>query len=501
MGTAAAWAHRLAVPARLHGHRLNPHLISTVILIGHWLLVIGLSVRVITRRFPVGVAVAWLAIMFSLPLVGAVAYLLLGEKRLGRRHRRHAAAAQAALRVWQQTLPAPGNRPAGVDQASELQRLARTISGFPPQSGHQVRLLDHCSAIFDVLIADIDSARQCCHLSFYIWHAEGRMADVLGALRRAAERGLDCRALADALGSREFLASPAAQALRQAGVDLRATLPGGLLGALWSRIDLRNHRKIAVIDGRVAYAGSQNLVDPAHFRQSAGVGEWVDAMLRITGPAAQALDAVFEFDWSAETGAAFRGPVADIQGAAGSDGTVLQLAPSGPDLQPEVIHDLLLAAIYGARQSIAMTTPYFVPDDALLTALLTAARRGVEVCLIVPARNDSRMVRLASASCFEPLLAAGVSIALFRGGLLHTKSLVIDRSISVFGSVNLDMRSFWLNFEISLLVYDADFAAQLRHLQQGYLLDSDRVDLAIWRQRPRSRQFAESAFRLLGPLL
>lgn len=148
-----------------------------------------------------------------------------------------------------------------------------------------------------------------------------------------------------------------------------------------------------------------------------------------------------------------------------------------------------------------MTTPYFVPDDSILTALLTAALRGVEVTLIVPARNDSVLVRYASAAHFDDLMSAGVRIALFRGGLLHTKSLTIDGMISVFGSVNLDMRSLWLDFEISLLVYDLDFTGRLRSLQDSYLRDSDRLDPDTWRRRPAWRQFMENTCRLLGPLL
>jgi cardiolipin synthase len=148
-----------------------------------------------------------------------------------------------------------------------------------------------------------------------------------------------------------------------------------------------------------------------------------------------------------------------------------------------------------------MTTPYFVPDEALLTALLSAALRGVEVTLIVPARNDSVLVRYASVAHFDDLMSAGANIALFKGGLLHTKSLTLDGAISVFGSVNLDMRSLWLDFEISLFVYDATFTRQLGALQQTYLRNSDRLELNAWRQRPAWRQFTENTFRLLGPLL
>ncbi len=222
-------------------------------------------------------------------------------------------------------------------------------------------------------------------------------------------------------------------------------------------------------------------------------------MVRVTGPAVAALDGIFEFDWSVETGGPFEAPPQG--GEPSPTGSVVQVAPSGPDLRPEAIHQLLLTAIYAARRELVMTTPYFVPDESMLTALLSAALRGVDVTLIVPARNDSLLVRYASVAPFDDLLTAGVRIALFNGGLLHTKSLAIDRKTSIFGSVNLDMRSLWLNSEISLSVYDDDFTARLRALQDGYLDDSDLLALAAWRRRPKWRKLTENTFRLLGPLL
>jgi cardiolipin synthase len=256
-----------------------------------------------------------------------------------------------------------------------------------------------------------------------------------------------------------------------------------------------------VIDGRVAYTGSQNLVDPRFFKQTAGVGVWVDAIARITGPAAVALDGVFALDWSMETGHACELPSVAAYGAPARTGAPVQVVPSGPALRPEAIHQLLLSAIYAARKELVMTTPYFVPDESILTALITAAQRGVEVTLIVPARNDSLLVRFASVASFDDLLSAGVRIALFEGGLLHTKSLTVDGAMSVFGSVNLDMRSLWLNFEISVFVYDADFTARLKALQDSYLRKSSFMELKAWRQRSGARRLVENAFRLLSPLL
>ncbi len=477
------------------------HVVPTIVLIAHWLIIAGLSIRVIMRRVPVGVSLAWLAVVFSVPFAGAALYLLFGEKRIGR-HRAARSAAnlkdvdewRARLRQGIDAVPLQDGRP-----GESMQRHAEKVLGFPVLGGNAIELLDDFQATFDSIVADIDGAQRTCDLSFYIWHEGGRTGDVVEALERAAARGVRCRAMADAMGSKEFLKGDGARRLRDAGVALTVALPTGLVRMIFVRADLRNHRKIAVIDDRIAYTGSQNLVDPRYFKQGSGVGEWVDAMVRITGPAATALDSVFTFDWSVETAGAFEPP--PLPGAGTPDGMTVQVVPSGPDPHPEAIHQLLLTALYSARRELVLTTPYFVPDESMLTALLSAALRGVEVTLIVPARNDSLLVRYASVAHFDDLMSAGVRLALYKGGLLHTKSLAIDGEVSIFGSVNLDMRSLWLNFEISLFVYGTEFTGRLRALQGRYLEDSDLLSLQQWRRRPVRRRFAENAARLLGPLL
>lgn len=247
-------------------------------------------------------------------------------------------------------------------------------------------------------------------------------------------------------------------------------------------------------------------MDPAFFKQDAGVGEWVDAMARIVGPAAGALTTVFEGDWAVE-GGNIRGfsqfldqmratsvppPVGDL---------IVQAVPSGPSYKVANMSHVLLSAVLEAREEVVLTTPYFVPDDALFQALQTAACRGVDVTLIVPERVDSKLVRYASRSYMDDLLSAGVKIQQFTGGLLHTKSLVVDRQFTMFGSVNLDMRSLRLNYEITLMIYDSDFSQQMRDLQNRYLAQSVAVDSAAWAKRPRLERLKENAAQLMSPLL
>ncbi len=441
---------------------------------------------------------AWLVVLLSVPFFGVVIYLLFGEPRLGHNRVARMAVREPEATAWQARLPRTTLEVPGGSAAMALSHQAERVLGQPVMAGNGIALLTDAGAFFEALLGDIEAAQSTIDAAFYIWDTRGQAGEVLEALMRAAQRGVRCRMLADGMGSKEFLRGPAIARLREAGVAVTVALPTGPLRAIFARADLRNHRKIMAIDGQVAYTGSQNLVDPRWFHQGAGVGEWIDAMIRLEGPAATALAGVFALDWSIETDDAYTAPAVP---EAAASGALVQVAPSGPGPHPEAIHQLLLGAIYSARRELVLTTPYFVPEESMLTAVLSAALRGVAVTLIVPAHNDSLMVRYASVAHFDDLMAAGVRIERFHGGLLHTKSLTIDGETSVFGSVNLDIRSLWLNFEISLFVFDAEFTGALRALQEQYVQASERLDPAAWRGRPAWRRFVEDTFRLLGPLL
>lgn len=485
----------------------NIVLIESVLLISlHWFLVISLSIRVIVRRTPVGVSLAWLVLIATTPFIGAGLYLLFGEKRLGSRRAQRIADSTVKVEDWQRQLRQlfPSAEYPVSSQAYPIKRYALNVLGFPVTGGNEIVILDNYHRVFDALVADIKAAKKSCQLCFYIWSTGGRTEEVFDALMEAAQRGVHCRALADGFGSARFLRSERAKELRAVGVELVSALPTGIFRSLFVRGDLRNHRKIVIIDDEIAYTGSQNLVDPRFFKRESKVGEWIDAIIRVTGPTTVALDAVFELDWMVETcdNCTLLPTLANL----GSEENLhqrafCQVVPSGPDRQPEAIHQLLLIALYAAKKEITLTTPYFIPDASILTALYTAAQQGVRVTLIVPARNDSLLVRYASVAHYDELLSAGVNIALFEGGLLHTKSLRIDDTISVFGSVNLDTRSLWLNFEISLFIYDEAFARQLTDLQNCYLQESRYLLLDDWRQRPLWHKCAENTLRLTSPLL
>lgn len=283
---------------------------------------------------------------------------------------------------------------------------------------------------------------------------------------------------------------------------MTSALPGGVFHALIKRFDLRMHRKIVVIDGEIAYTGSLNLVDPRFFKQESNVGQWVDAMVRLTGPAVEPMGIVFLGDWELETSEGLESlrRTGDVRRLPSAGVSTVQVMPTGPTLQDDAIQ-ILLMSIYAARRELVITTPYFVPDESVLMALVSAARRGVDVTLILPARVDSYLVRFASQPHMGELLANGIKIRLFRGGLLHTKSVTVDGEISLFGSLNLDPRSIYLNFEITLSAYDRKFTGELRALQFSYAAASSTMNLSDWEQRNRLQRFRDNVARLLSPLL
>jgi cardiolipin synthase len=478
------------------------HWAADAVYVADLLIRVVLSVRIIMRRLPVGVALAWLSVVLIFPFAGAAVYLLIGESRLGQGRRQRARALRPAYRQWaKEQVEGGGAAPDLPAVGRGLARLGDAVLDSPPLPGNDIRLLNNAGEAFPALIADIDAARHFCHLEFYIWDVGGKADEVVEALLRAAARGVTCRVLVDAVGSKTFLRSDRARRLRAGGVALREALPVTLRRLLFVRADLRLHRKIVVIDGAVAYTGSLNLADPALFKRNAGVGQWVDAFARVRGPAVAALGAIFLYDWELETGEAITAPAGSEPAPAAAGGAMLQVLPSGPGERVGAIEQILLAAVYAAERELVLTTPYFVPDESLLAALLSAPGRGVDVTLIVPARVDSRLTHYASRAHQADLLAAGVRVALYRGGLLHTKSLTVDGQFSLFGSLNLDPRSLRLDFEITLAVYDAEFTAALRRLQQTYLEGSDPLDLAACRSRSSVECFIEDAARLVGPLL
>ncbi|ALG68691.1 cardiolipin synthase [Beggiatoa leptomitoformis] len=477
---------------------------TTYLAILHWLIVISLSIRVIMQRHAVGVSLAWLTVILLLPFFGAGIYLLVGENRLGKRRAERASRLQKPYHEWLKSLDAQYqlNFPLLNPACEALHRQAIATIGMPALAGNQLQLLDKTEDTFRLMIADIDQAKESCHLVFYICQTGGMVDNILQALIQAVQRGVRCRLLVDAVGSYDFIDSFWAKKLQTAGVEIEVALPVNVIRSLFVRLDLRNHRKILVIDNEIAYTGSMNLADPRFFKKDEEIGRWIDAMVRVTGAAAKALNAIFAGDWEMETDISLKTSIAEpLPDTSHQQGSIVQVIPSGPGLAPAIIHGMLLTTIYTARKELIITTPYFVPDEAMQTALCTAAHRGVMVTILVPSHGDSLLVRLASRAHFDELMAAGVKIAGYYGGLLHSKTISVDGEFSLIGSVNMDMRSFWLNFEITLFVYDENFTQQVKTMQTNYLKYAYFFDPNAWKKRPLLHRFIENATQLLSPLL
>jgi len=422
---------------------------------------------------------AWVIVILILPIVGVIAYLLLGEARISISRRQRG-------REIDSRLPLPAADPSSVRVLAKGAynapfALARTVDGLGPTSGNRATLAADSNVAIDEMVADIDAATQSVHLCAYIWLADDNGCKVKDACVRAAGRGVSVRALADALGSRQFIRSPHWRELAASGAEVRVALPVGNL--LWTmirgRVDLRNHRKQLIIDNRIAWCGSQNVADP-EFRVKPRYAPWVDIMSRWEGPVARHCQYLFVSDWMGEGGgdisAMLSEPWPSDSPAAGT--IIAQVIGTGPTVRFDAMPACFAELIHSARRELVITTPYFVPDEQVFYALTSAARRGVDTILALPKRNDSMIVDATSRSYYGDLIDAGVKLFEYHCGLLHAKTLVVDGSIGLIGSANLDRRSFELNFENNILFADREFAAAVRARQDEFIADSDLVTRA-----------------------
>jgi cardiolipin synthase A/B len=476
----------------------------TFLLIAGVVLEVAVLVRVMLRphREPAS-RIAWVAVILSLPFVGVIAYILFGEVNIGRRR-------VAKLRAIESGMPPPN--PVATSELANLRAelassyehlfsVGQSISGFEPVGGNSGRLLTDSNATVAALTADIDAAKSHVHVLFYIWLEDQNGCRIAEALQQAAARGVHCRAMVDGLGSRAMLKSARWRAMQSAGVKLGVALAikHPLLRSPFRRFDLRNHRKIVVIDNTITYCGSQNCADP-EFRVKAKFAPWVDVMVRFEGPIARQNQRLFAADWMSATDE----NLDDLLQApwyAPHPGLTAQVIGTGPTVRHSAMPEMFESLVYAARRELTITTPYYVPDESLQNALCSAAYRGVKTTIIFPARNDSWIVAGASRSYYAELLAAGVAIHEYTGGLLHAKTLTLDGEIALIGSANMDRRSFDLNYENNILLHDATLTAALRERQLEYLAQSRPVTRAEVEAWSLPRKFWNNTLALLGPVL
>lgn len=480
-------------------------LINWLLIFGYWLLIAGITIRILMKRRAVPSAMAWLLVIYILPLVGIIAYLALGELHLGKRRAECARTMWPSTAKWLHDLKTCKEIFAhkNSDVARSLFQLCENRQGIAGVRGNQLQLLTSTDETMHRLIRDIELAQHNIEMVFYIWQPGGHADEVANALIAASRRGVHCRLMLDSAGSVLFFRSDWPSRMKNADIDIVEALKVNLLRVFFRRMDLRQHRKVVLIDNYIAYTGSMNMVDPRFFKQHAGIGQWIDLMARMEGPVATTMGIIYACDWEIETGKRILPPKPDcnIMPFEQESGHIIQVIASGPGFPEEMIHQALLTAVYSARGQLVMTTPYFVPSDDLLHAICTAALRGVDVSIIVPKHNDSLLVGWASRAFFAELLNAGVKIFQFESGLLHTKSVLVDGQLSLVGTVNLDMRSLWLNFEITLVIDDDGFGSDLACVQDDYIARSTQIDPLMWSQRAYWQRIVERLFYFFSPLL
>ncbi len=465
-----------------------------------WLLWIALvAVGLILERRSPTATLAWLLALLFMPYFGFLVYLLFGPRRLHRRRRRYG---RARARLIQSTHHlrsgfAPSGFPvAGLER--QLARLLERLGQGAPSPATAVTVLETGDTCFQALETAIAAAQRHIHLEYYLWQPDRVGTRLRDLLVEKARAGVAVRLLLDPIGSdritRRFL-----QPLRDAGGRTAWFNPLRLRRLRPHHVNFRTHRKIAVCDGRIGFTGGINVSDE-HSASCSSVDAWRDTHLRIEGEPVHRLQFIFLEDWYFATDRAPFEPEFFPHFPPHSAGPWLQIIESGPDNNHYAIAQCFFAAITGAQRQILLSTPYFVPNEALNTALMSAARRGVEVNLLTPKRSDSRLVTAAARSYYDELVNAGVLIHEYGPPMLHAKLLVVDERIAAIGSANFDNRSLALNFEAMALLYDAGLATRLACSFAADLQCARRY-VKSGRRAPFGRRLAEAVARLLSPLL
>ncbi|MCB0884112.1 MAG: cardiolipin synthase [Propionibacteriaceae bacterium] len=470
------------------------------------------AVVISLRRKP-ATAIAWILTIVFIPILGAVAFFLVGFGRLpkARRDKQRAVSTRMLERSGVSDHVAGPGVPDWLDTAVVLNQR---LGALPMVTGSSTILIEDYQGSLDAMIADIDAAQEFVHVEFYILVRDQTTRPLFDALARAVERGVAVRVLSDFVSGLMFpRRKETIRALREMGAQWHPMLPLRPWRGQWQRPDLRNHRKLVVVDGRVGYTGSQNLIDETYLKPKnvkRGL-HWLELMVRLEGPIVGELDAVFVTDWYSETEELLSlethasGASEDAPSGSGSAELVrsvdAQVIPSGPSFENDNNLKLFIMLIHNARKRISITSPYFVPDESTMMALVTAASRGLDVELFVSEIADQLLVAHAQRSYYAELLDAGVAIWLYRAPtVLHSKHFTIDDDIAVIGSSNMDIRSFSLNMEVSVLVSSREFTDRMRIVEDHYRAQSFRLDADEWARRPLGGKVLDGLGRLTSAL-
>lgn len=480
--------------------------VVTAIFIFEWLVRI-VAIFIVPRGRKPTSATAWLMLIMLFPTLGMILFALIGDPKLpkNRRSMQQAMDQIIAGAVEEAKANPAFRRFVHFDVPERIKpfvNLNSVLGGMPAFSGNKIDLLSDYDGSIKRIIRDVDQAQKFVHIEFFIIVLDESTEPLFEAMAAAVERGVKVRVLFDAFGSRRYPKNRQMKhRLDAIGVEWHAMLPFKLPGFGFTRLDLRNHRKIVVVDGRIGYTGSQNLVKRNYHRRDALYYD--ELMARVEGPISLQLHGAFISDWYSESGVILRRAdhpeIKFTEVAAGS--ALAQVLPSGPSYANDNNLKLFTSLIHAARTRIVIVNPYFVPDESLMVALTSAAQRGVETIMINSEIMDQHMVGHAQRSYYEELLIAGVKIYWYKPPiLLHSKHITIDSDIAVIGSSNLDMRSFQLDSEITLIVYNNEVVSDLQKIEAIYMSKSTPVTLKEWQKRRTIDRLFDNLARLTAAL-
>ena len=462
------------------------------------------AIIIVPRNRRPTAAMAWLLAIYFIPLVGVFLFLLIGNPRLPRKRRRKQRDINEYIHDTSASLDFGTLRPDAPDWFTSLVTLNRNLGAMPLAGDNGATLIADYQESLDAMADAIREATRYVHVEFYILQSDAATDNFFRALEEVAARGVVVRVLLDHWANRgKPFYKQTLRRLDAMGAHWKLMLPVQPLKGKYQRPDLRNHRKLLVVDGRVAFTGSQNVTDstynlPKNIKRGL---HWVDLMARIEGPVVASINAVFLTDWYSETDEILTDEIDLFSVESGPGDLDCQIIPSGPGFEFQNNLKLFAGLLYAAQSKIIIVSPYFVPDEALLLAVTTACQRGIHVELFVSEEGDQALVYHAQRSYYEALLRAGVKIWMYQKPyILHSKSMTIDDEVAIIGSSNMDMRSFGLNMEISMLVRGEEFIDEMRKVEATYRSLSRELTLEEWMRQPLRSTVLDNLARLTSAL-
>lgn len=476
---------------------------TAIALVLYFLIALFLMSRLLMYGVRPTKTLAWLLAIFTIPVAGMLFYFILGRNKKKNKFYKLKKTEEIKsylekVENYYDTIDEKKGVPKSIKAHIKLVKLITKSAKFLPSIGNELIPLRGGLATFEAIFKALKNAKHFIHIQYYIFE-EGKIADqFLTILKQKAKEGIVIRFMYDDLGSR-LLSRKYINQLKEVGIEVHSFLPMHF-GRFISSINYRNHRKIVIVDGNIAFTGGINVSDK-YIKGDPILGVWHDMHLQLKGPIVNSLQAVFAVDWS------FASSKDDVLSAKyflqqpNMGSSIAQTVSSGPDSNFSSIQQLYFSMINRAKKYVYIINPYIIPGEALLVALQVAALSGVDVRLLLSANSDSFLVKWTVRSYFEDFLEAGVKIYLYPDGFLHSKVIVSDDELTSIGTANLDIRSFEQNYEVNILIYEKELTQKLKH---NFLKDceiSKQLNYQDYLKRPKTDRLKEGVAKIFSPVL